>query len=208
MRLKEEHRIVLTIEKSRFIACASPCFTEEEAREYISQIRKEFADATHVCTAYAIGKGNAIQRSSDNHEPSGTAGIPMLQAILHSGIENVCVCTVRYFGGIKLGAGGLIRAYSASVTYVLKEAEKLQEVPVDEYLLVYPYDLSGIFDTWLRTNTEVLSFDYDEKISCIFQTQDTEIMQKIQNLSRGKVLPVLRCHTVKEMPVSAESSAD
>lgn len=208
MRLKEEHRTVLTIEKSRFIACAAPCFSEEEARKYISQIRKEYADATHVCTAYALGKGNTIQRSSDNHEPSGTAGIPMLQAILHSGIENVCVCTVRYFGGIKLGAGGLIRAYSGSVTSVLKEAEKLEEVPVDEYLLTYPYDLSGIFDTWLRTNTEIIRFDYDEKISCIFQTQDKNIAETIQNLSRGKVLPVLRCHTVKEMPVTFESSSD
>ena len=115
MRILEEYREETVINKSRFIASVKCTRTEEEAREYIEQIRKEYPDASHVCTAYMLGENNMIQRSSDNKEPSGTAGIPMLESIRKSGMSDVCACVVRYFGGVKLGAGGLIRAYSGAV---------------------------------------------------------------------------------------------
>lgn len=189
MHLKQEYRYEQIIKKSKFIACAKPIQNEEQARNYIEQIRKEYPDATHVCTAYVCGENNMIQRSSDNKEPAGTAGVPMLEAILNADIENVCVCVVRYFGGIKLGAGGLIRAYSSSTSGVLKEADKVITVPFQQYSITYPYDLSGTLENWLRRNTMIKDFLYDEEVTCLFETDKENIIQEIQNLTSGSITP-------------------
>lgn len=190
MRLKEEYREETVINKSRFIACVATARTEEEARTYIELIRKEYGDASHVCHAYMLGENNMIQRSSDNHEPAGTAGVPMLESIRKSGLSDVCACVVRYFGGIKLGAGGLIRAYAGSVADALAHAAKVEEVPLDEWRTSYPYDLSGTVEGWLRRNTEIADLIYDEQVTCIFQTDRKDIPQKIKDLSRGASEPV------------------
>ncbi len=190
MRLKDEYREETIINKSRFIACVMPARTEEEARDYIEYIRDEFRDASHVCTAYMLGENNMIQRSSDNHEPSGTAGVPMLESIRKSGLSDVCACVVRYFGGIKLGAGGLIRAYSGSVADALAHAPKTIEVPLDEWRTTYPYDLSGTVEGWLRRNTDIVDLIYDEQVTCIFQTDRKDVAQRIKDLSRGVSEPV------------------
>lgn len=187
MHLKQETRYEQTIKKSTFITCLKPIKSEEEARNYIEQIRKEFNDATHVCTAYVVGENNMIQRSSDNKEPAGTAGVPMLEAILKSGIENVCACVVRYFGGIKLGAGGLIRAYSSSVSLALQEAEKTETVIYQQYSITYPYELSGTLENWLRKNTTIKDFLYDENVTCLFETDKQDIEMTIQNMTSGKI---------------------
>ncbi len=189
MHLKQEYRYEQIIKKSKFIACAKPIQNEEQARNYIEQIRKEYPDATHVCTAYVCGENNMIQRSSDNKEPAGTAGVPMLEAILNADIENVCVCVVRYFDGVKLGAGGLIRAYSSSASGVLKEADKVITVPFQQYSITYPYDLSGTLENWLRRNTIIKDFMYDEKVTCLFETDKENIIEEIQNLTSGAITP-------------------
>ncbi|MBR3310198.1 MAG: YigZ family protein [Solobacterium sp.] len=190
MRLKEEYRENTEIQKSKFIACLCPCRSEEEARMYIDIIRKEFSDATHVCTAYAIGENRQIRRSNDNGEPSGTAGIPMLEAILHTEVTDICACVVRYFGGIKLGASGLIRAYAGSVSSALSHARKVEDVPLQHYTVTYPYDMSGTLEGWLRKNTEIMDIAYDEAVTCQFLTDKEGIKEKIQDLSKGKILPV------------------
>lgn len=187
MHLKQESRYEQTIKKSTFITCLKPVKSEEEARNYIEEIRKEFNDASHVCTAYVIGENNKIQRSSDNKEPAGCAGVPMLEAILKSGVENVCACVVRYFGGIKLGAGGLIRAYSSSVSLALQEAEKTKTVIFQQYSITYPYDLSGTLENWLRKNTTIKDFLYDENVTCLFETDKPDIETTIQNMTSGKI---------------------
>lgn len=189
MRLKEEYRCEQVIHKSRFIACVKPCHTEEACRNYITSIQKEFHDATHVCTAYVCGENNTIQKSSDNHEPSGTAGVPMLEAIQHSHLEDTCACVVRYFGGIKLGAGGLIRAYSGSVTKALQEAPKVIDVKYQQYSITYPYELSGTLEGWLRRNTIPKDFLYEEKATCLFETDDPDITEKIRSLTSGQTEP-------------------
>ena len=86
MRIKEEYRKEITVNKSVFIACVKTCRNEDEARAYIDEVRNEFRDATHVCTAYQCGQNQSIQRSNDNREPSGTAGMPMLEVIRNSGL--------------------------------------------------------------------------------------------------------------------------
>ncbi len=201
MHLKQEYRFEQIIKKSKFIACAKPIQNEEQARNYIEQIRKEFTDATHVCTAYVCGENNMIQRSSDNKEPAGTAGVPMLEAILNSGIENVCICVVRYFGGVKLGAGGLIRAYSSSATNVLKEADKVITVPFQQYSITYPYDLSGTLENWLRRNTNIKDFMYNEEVTCLFETDKDSIIQDIQNLTSGAITPTFIKEVFREKEI-------
>lgn len=187
MRLKHEIRQETVIKKSRFIACLMPVRSEEEARLYIEAIRREFSEASHVCTAFVIGPHREIQRSSDNNEPSGTAGIPMLEALLQSDITDICACTVRYFGGIKLGAGGLIRAYSGSVSDALKDAPRLKTVLLDQWSVTYPYTLSGTLESWLRRNVTITDISYQEQVTCLFETQRNDIPERIRDISRGTV---------------------
>lgn len=198
MRLLEEFREETVINKSRFIACVERCETEEEARAYIESIRKEFPDATHVCTAYVCGKNNMIQRSSDNKEPSGTAGIPMLESIKKSGLSDVCACVVRYFGGIKLGTGGLIRAYSGAVADALAHALKTEDVLYDEWKIIYPYELTGTLENWLRRNTEIVSQEYGEKVTCIIQTERKDIPEAVRDISKGSIEPEYIREVIRE----------
>lgn len=187
MKLSQEYREAEVIQKSRFLACVTRTETEEEARAYIARIRNEFPDATHVCTAYVIGPSNQIQRSSDNKEPSGTAGIPILESLLKSGLTDTTVCVVRYFGGIKLGTGGLIRAYGGISASALAHAPKVKEVPVNLYRVVYPYSLSGTLESWLRTNTIQPDFSYAEEVTCTFASMQDDIPEQIRDRSRGTV---------------------
>lgn len=109
------------IKKSRFICQAKRVESEEEARAFIQAVKKEHYKATHNCSAFILGEKSEIKRSSDDGEPSGTAGVPMLGVLENHDLTNVCVVVTRYFGGIKLGAGGLIRAYASSVALAIKE---------------------------------------------------------------------------------------
>ena len=190
MRLEKEYREETVINKSRFIACVNRALNEEEARAYIEQIRSEYPDASHVCTAYMLGENNMIQRSSDNKEPSGTAGVPMLESIRKSGLSDVVACVVRYFGGVKLGAGGLIRAYSGSVADALAHAPKTETVPLSVWKVTYPYDLSGTLENWLRRNTEIQDLSYGNEVTCTFASEAEDIPETIRNLSKGSTEPV------------------
>ncbi len=185
MRLKYPYRKEVTISKSRFIACLSPAENEEEARAFFAGIRKEFPDSTHVCTAFVTGDNSELQRSSDNGEPSGTAGMPMLEAIRHSGCEKTAAAVVRYFGGVKLGTGGLVRAYGGIVSEALKEAPKVEEIPCSVYAVSYPYELSGTIEGYLRKSAEIIDIQYDEKVTCFFRTREENAPDRIRDLSRG-----------------------
>ena len=119
--IKEDRQVQEEIKKSRFICHAKRVYSEEEARDFITAIKKEHYKATHNCSAFIIGERSGIKRTSDDGEPSGTAGVPMLGVLENHNLTNVCVVVTRYFGGIKLGAGGLIRAYAGSVALAVKE---------------------------------------------------------------------------------------
>ena len=119
--IKEDGQVQEEIKKSRFICHAKRVYSEEEARAFITAIKKEHYKATHNCSAFIIGEHSEIKRTSDDGEPSGTAGVPMLGVLENHNLTNVCVVVTRYFGGIKLGAGGLIRAYAGSVALAVKE---------------------------------------------------------------------------------------
>ena len=119
--IKEDGQVQEEIKKSRCICHAKRVYSEEEARDFITAIKKEHYKATHNCSAFIVGERSEIKRTSDDGEPSGTAGVPMLGVLENHNLTNVCVVVTRYFGGIKLGAGGLIRAYAGSVALAVKE---------------------------------------------------------------------------------------
>ena len=119
--IKEDGQVQEEIKKSRFICYAKRVYSEEEARDFITAIKKEHYKATHNCSAFIVGERSEIKRTNDDGEPSGTAGVPMLGVLENHNLTNVCVVVTRYFGGIKLGAGGLIRAYAGSVALAVKE---------------------------------------------------------------------------------------
>src|SRR5690625_1915655 len=110
----------LIIQKSRFIGYVRRVETEEAAHEFINEIKKKHYDATHNCSAYIIGENDQIQKANDDGEPSGTAGIPILEVLKRMNLKDTAVVVTRYFGGVKLGAGGLIRAYSQTTAEAIK----------------------------------------------------------------------------------------
>lgn len=135
--------------KSRFIGYAAPADTEEAAQAFLQQIRAAHHDATHNCYAYQLGEDNRFQRSSDDGEPSGTAGRPILEVIRGSGISNVIVVVTRYFGGILLGTGGLVRAYSAAAKDALAAAERVRLTPASLWALTVEYSCWQRLSDWL-----------------------------------------------------------
>lgn len=137
--IKEDFIAEEEIKKSRFICHLKRVYTEEEARSFISEIKKEHHKANHNCSAFTLGDRQEIQRSSDDGEPSGTAGVPMLEILKKREITNVCAVVTRYFGGIKLGAGGLIRAYAGSVGHALDQVGLVKFVTQEQLILTLDY---------------------------------------------------------------------
>lgn len=136
-----QHRVEEEINRSRFITTVAHTPTVEEARAFIQGLRTEFADASHNCWAYVAGPpGSTAQIGmSDDGEPHGTAGKPMLTVLLHSGVGEICVVVTRYFGGTLLGKGGLVKAYSGGVQLALESMPRTERVPSADVTLVVDY---------------------------------------------------------------------
>lgn len=127
----------ILIEKSRFICTLAKVKTELEAQEFIKKQKKQYWDATHNCSAYVLGANSLAERSNDDGEPSGTAGLPMLEVLRKNNLYDVAAVVTRYFGGVKLGAGGLVRAYTMSVAEALKVAGLAEVVPMGVYSFLW-----------------------------------------------------------------------
>ena len=138
----EEIRREMVVVNSRFIATLRPVFSVEEAKAFVARIREEFADASHNVPAYLVGSGSSVTaHCSDAGEPSGTAGQPMLAVLRGSGLGDVAVVVTRYFGGTKLGTGGLVRAYSEAVRMVVEAVPRAEKVLTHTVMAVLPYRL-------------------------------------------------------------------
>ena len=137
------------IQKSRFIAYTSHVETEAEARDFVTAIKKKHFDARHNCSAWVLGADSSQQKSNDDGEPGGTAGNPILEAIKQHGLTNVVVVVTRYFGGIKLGAGGLIRAYSHTASLGLEATPCLEVKPFCLMEAEMDYNLLGTVENWI-----------------------------------------------------------
>ncbi|HZW05028.1 MAG TPA: YigZ family protein [Anaerolineaceae bacterium] len=138
----EETRAEIEVVNSRFIASLAPTFSVEEARQYIARIRAEFKDATHNVPAFLIGHGDSVTaHCTDDGEPSGTAGRPALAVLKGSGLGDVTVVITRYFGGTKLGTGGLVKAYGDAVKAVLAVTPLAEKIATHTVMMVLPYPL-------------------------------------------------------------------
>lgn len=136
----QQARAEIEVLNSRFIATIAPAFSVEQAREFIAEIKAEFSDATHNVPAYVIGHGSSVTaHCHDDGEPSGTAGRPALAVLSGSGLGDAVVVVTRYFGGTKLGTGGLVRAYGDAVRAVLEEVPRAEKVPVHTVMIALPY---------------------------------------------------------------------
>ena len=164
--IKQAHSIENVISKTRFIAYIKPVSTENEAKAFIDEIKTKHKDATHNCSAYTVGPEMNIQKANDDGEPSGTAGIPMLEILKKQEIHNVCVVVTRYFGGIKLGAGGLIRAYSGAVRDVIYDIGRVELREAIPVTVTLDYDQTGKFEYELASTTFLLREQfYTDKVS-------------------------------------------
>ena len=170
----KDFRQEIVIEKSRFICTLKKVQSEAEAQEFIKTIKKEFWDATHNCSAYIVD--DMAQRSSDDGEPSGTAGLPMLEVLRKNKLTNTAAVVTRYFGGIKLGAGGLVRAYTNSVAEVVKATGIAQKVLVSKFSFIYDLNEVGKILNILYQQQlfEIADVEYGLKAKVILKMKDSD----------------------------------
>lgn len=147
------------INKSKFIGYVKPIETVEEAQAFIETIKKKHWDANHNVPVYVLGDKFQVQKYSDDGEPSGTAGVPILNILKNEGITNVVVVVTRYFGGVKLGTGGLVRAYSHSAKLALEEAKVIEMLAYQQLSMTMNYTLHGKIQNYLSQNPEYFVID-------------------------------------------------
>jgi uncharacterized YigZ family protein len=158
----------IIIQKSRFIGHVARVETEEEAQQFIQEIKKKHNAATHNCSAYMIGEHDQIQKANDDGEPSGTAGVPMLEVLKKKNLKDTVVVVTRYFGGIKLGAGGLIRAYGNATTEALQGSGIVKRQLMQGISITVEYTLLGKLENVLRQSDYILeTINYLEKVEFI-----------------------------------------
>ncbi|MFI2856375.1 YigZ family protein [Paenibacillus sp. JSM ZJ436] len=180
----------IVIRKSRFIGHCKPVESEEEAAAFIEDIKKQHWNATHNCSAYVIGERDEIQKQSDDGEPSGTAGKPILEVIRNQGLKNVAVVVTRYFGGIMLGAGGLIRAYTDGAVAALEAGEVIRRVLHREVIVELDYTWLGKVENELRSrNVRLGETVFADKVTltCLPVVGESEAFQAwMVDLTQGQ----------------------
>lgn len=178
------------VQKSRFISYVNHIENETQAQDFVNQIRKKHFDATHNCYAYIIGEHSDTQKSNDDGEPSGTAGVPILEVLKKNELSDVVVVVTRYFGGIKLGAGGLIRAYGKSATLGLEASVIVKKSVFNCYNLSMDYDLLGTLENYLhQKEIRIKDKNYTDKvdITILLPQNDSEnTLKDITNLSAAR----------------------
>lgn len=178
--------------KSEFIGYAKRCETEEEAKAFVAEIKNMHKQATHNCYAYAIGENMGIQRYSDDGEPQGTAGIPILEVMKKSNITDCAVVVTRYFGGILLGAGGLTRAYTKGASIALKAGGIVEKVKGVRLLLCMDYDMFGKIQYKCNENNwHIEEVEYTDKVvvHILAEIELSKIIEKtVIEISNGKII--------------------
>jgi len=197
--IKEDNQHEIEIKKSRFICFLKRIKSEDEAKNFIQQIKKEHWKANHNCSAIVLGDRNEIQRSSDDGEPSGTAGVPMLEVLKKNDLINVCAVVTRYFGGTKLGAGGLIRAYSGAVAQAIAATGIVEGRLQQEVLVQLDYPNWGKMENFIAnehlavkdtqfTDQVVVTCMVDENKTADFENQVTDLLNGQVNFKSGEVI--------------------
>lgn len=180
--VKEVTTHTIVIKKSEFVCHLIPCSDIEQAKGFIAQYSD--LEATHNCVAYIIG---SHERANDDGEPSQTAGMPMLNVLKMQNLTNIIAIVTRYFGGIKLGAGGLTRAYTQSVAEALKHAEIVEKELVDLYKIFIDYSHTRKFEYLLKQqNIKCLSQEYNEQVSYLCYLRNTSFLDQIQEITSNQ----------------------
>ncbi len=178
----------LLIKKSRFIGCVQPMTDRASAQAVVDALRREHPGAAHVCWALLAGGQSA---AVDDGEPSGTAGRPMLDVLRHQDLEGVLATVVRYFGGVKLGAGGLVRAYTDAVAQALLTAEKVAIRRMQTLCCTVPYALEGLVRRQIeQAEAELLQVEHGSLVTlhfCLPEAQAQEFMARLNESGQGRV---------------------
>ncbi len=188
----DRHRVTQEIERSRFITTVAPAATLEEARAFIDEVRAEFPDANHNCWAYVVGPpgSTAAIGMSDDGEPHGTAGRPMLTALLHSGVGDIAAVVTRYFGGIKLGKGGLVRAYTGSVQQALETLPTRERVETATLEIVLEYAaLTPVQQVLEEHEAEIVAEDYAADVTLTVELPESRLAgfrAAVLDITRGR----------------------
>ncbi|WP_100332382.1 YigZ family protein [Bacillus xiapuensis] len=182
----------IVIQKSRFIAYISRAETEEEAQQFIADIKKKHWNATHNCSAYMVGERNQIQKANDDGEPSGTAGIPMLEVLKKRNLKDTVVVVTRYFGGIKLGAGGLIRAYGRATSEGLNAVGIVERKLMQIMKTKIDYSWLGKIENEIRSSVYTLKdihyADVVEVETFVEESQKAAFEQWMIELTNGQAI--------------------
>ena len=198
-----EATTTIIINKSTFTTHIKQVTTLEAAKGYINEIRKQYPNATHHVSAYTIGKTGEYGHYCDDGEPSGTAGLPVLDVFRKNAITNfVCVVT-RYFGGIKLGAGGLVRAYSKAASETLKQMEIIPIINYQTLQLVFHYSYFDLIENRLQRYS-ILNRSFDQNVKLFIQIPETQLKQVITEITQitnnqCQMRIVENCQTVEEI---------
>lgn len=186
--IRQSVRSELVISRSRFITQLSPASDPDEARAAVADIRAEFPDARHHCPAWIVRVPGEQDRehSSDDGEPSGTAGRPMLDVLRGSGLTDVCAVVVRYFGGILLGTGGLVRAYSDSVSEAIRAAEIWTVSEVPQWRLTAPVTAAGRLESLLRGEGWEVEAEWSADVTLTVTTEDRDRLAAVASAELGR----------------------
>jgi len=188
--VRQEAHNEIVIKKSRFIGYAKPVDTEEEAVAFIDEIKRMHRQATHNCSAYVVGERDQHQKASDDGEPSGTAGKPILEVIKNKGLKNVAVVVTRYFGGIMLGAGGLVRAYTDGAVAGIEAAGEIELVLHREVFVDVDYTWYGKLENELHgRGTRVGGTEFTDRVTvtCLPEEPDKDaFIALMTDLTQGQ----------------------
>ena len=182
--IKEITEHTLVIKKCEFICTLIPLNDENKINETIGFYKEKYKDATHNCIAYLVG---TKERANDDGEPSGTAGLPMLNVLKKQELSNIIAIVTRYFGGIKLGAGGLTRAYSQAVAEALKEANIVEKHLIDVYDVSLDYSFTKKFEHLLKVNAiDCINKEYSDQVTYRLYIDDLSFFDTIQELTSNR----------------------
>lgn len=191
-RIKTKSRLEDKVKDSRFIATAAPVNGEDEAVEFISDLKKEFHDASHNCSAWRIGQGEKLKyKFNDDGEPSGTAGRPILKALENRNLSYICVVVTRYFGGTKLGTGGLARAYGQITAELLKKCEIEKKYPSRTVEFSTGFDFVGVVHNVLGNfKVDLKDSQYGDDVLFIVEVRKADFAafkEKLTEATNGQV---------------------
>lgn len=184
MRVVKDYEVnEIVIEKSKFITSLFRISSIEEAQDFIAKTKKQYYNATHNCYAFILGKNGEYTKSSDDGEPSGTAGVPILEALKSKDITNSLCIVTRYFGGVKLGVGGLIRAYNSCSIQAIEKASFIKEEIYGKYSIKLPYNLYKQVSFLINQNGFITNTIYEDLITIFFAILDEKKEHLEEDLS-------------------------